>query len=139
MEKQFLILEIDNEKYGIDIINIQEICHYQPITTIPKANKNIKGVINFRGTIIPIVNTRKYFSIEGETMEDDRTRIIILTIDNKLLGLLSDEASKIIKLEEENIEPVSKSIACHNSIKLIGKHDNDLISIINIESLKELL
>lgn len=135
MEKQFVIFKINNEEYGVDIINIQEICRYQKITAMPQSTKDIKGIINYRGSVISVIDIRERFKLGGETIKTPATRIIILLLNDKRVGLLVDEASQTLKIDDTNIENVPNAIEADAGVRSIGKVGDRLISLIDVNNL----
>ena len=89
--KQYIVVQIGNEKYGIDIGYIDNIVRMQKITRVPKAQVYFKGIINLRGEIVPVMSIRTKMELEDDVITN-KTRIIILKIEDKgLLGVMVDE------------------------------------------------
>lgn len=132
--KQYIVVKIGNEQYGIDIQYIDNIVRMQKITRVPKAQSYFKGVINLRGEIVPVMSLRSRFHLEPD-MYTNSTRIIILKLEAQYaVGIIVDEVKEVITLEEEMIEKVAHNTGDDNSIYLtgVGKHEDNLISILNI-------
>lgn len=134
-EKQYVVFRINSEEFGIDIINIQEIYRYQQITNLPQTAEHIEGVINYRGNIIPIMDIRKKFNLGGESIVTDDTRIIIILMDEQKMGLLVDEVSQTVKIDEANIDPVPNIMNEGSDVTHVGKIGDRLVSLINIETM----
>jgi purine-binding chemotaxis protein CheW len=132
--RQLVTFCLGRETYGIDIFKIQEVIHLQRISSIPNAPKFVEGVIEVRNQVIPVVNLKKRLGILEKG--GDKSRIVILDIDEQLLGVIVDDISKVIKIESENYEilPVTvmgeKENAC---ITCLAKTDDGLIIIISPE------
>jgi purine-binding chemotaxis protein CheW len=107
MENRFLSFRIDKEDYGISIKNIIEIIELQKVIEIPDMPNYIKGVINLRGNVIPVMDLRLKFKIE-EKSYDDRTCIIIISVNNYRVGLIVDRVEEVLEIQPENIEPSPK-------------------------------
>lgn len=134
---QYIVIKVDNEQYGIDIKYIDNIVRMQKITRVPKAQHYFKGVINLRGEVIPVMDLRVKFDME-EIEETKDTRIIILKPDKQsTVGIIVDAVREVVSLKETDMEKVTTNAADSRTqyISVIGKHENELISIINIISL----
>lgn len=104
---QYLIFSVDDEYFGIDINYVIEIISMEPITKVPDLPEYIKGVINLRGLIVPVMDVSLKF--EKSTGEyTDRTCIIVVEIDNIHMGLIIDEVLEVINIEGEEIMPLPK-------------------------------
>jgi purine-binding chemotaxis protein CheW len=103
-EGKFLTFRIEKEEYGIEIRHVTEIIGIQNITDLPDMPDYVKGVINLRGKVIPIIDVRLRFSIT-EREHDERTCIIVVNIDDTAVGLIVDQVSEVIDIAETNIEP----------------------------------
>ncbi|WP_085314245.1 chemotaxis protein CheW [Derxia lacustris] len=101
---EFLTFRLGQEEYGIDILKVQEIRGYEQPTRIANAPDFIKGVINLRGTIVPIVDMRLKFNV-GEANYDAFTVVIILNIANRVVGIVVDSVSDVLTLEQNQIRP----------------------------------
>lgn len=133
--KQYIVIRINNEFFGIDIMNVDSIVKIQQITRVPKSQDYFIGVINLRGEIVPVMSLRKRFRVE-EVPDDSATRIIILKLDQNLVGIKVDMVRDVVALEETDIE--KNNIVTENNgqmfIKAVGKHDDELISILGLHS-----
>lgn len=132
--KQFIVVNIKNEQYGIDIQYIDNIVKMQKITRVPKAQSYFKGVINLRGEIIPVMSIRNKFGLEDDEITD-KTRIIILKPEQQeSIGIIVDLVKEVVSLNSDNIEKLSQDINDENSKYIIGigKNQDSLISLLNI-------
>src|ERR1035437_8111507 len=98
---EYLTFRLDREEYGIDILKVQEIRGYEPPTRIANAPPFIKGVVNLRGTIVPIVDMRLKFSC-GNAKYDTFTVVIILNLHQRIVGIVVDSVSDVMQLAPEN-------------------------------------
>lgn len=103
--KQYVILQLGEESYGVDIQSVQGIEKIVPIARVPQAPKCVEGVMNLRGEIIPVMSLRTRFDIEPKKY-DDNTRIIIIMIEESQVGLVVDEVKEVIELHDDEIESV---------------------------------
>lgn len=132
---QYIIATIGNEQFGIDIRYIDNIVRMQRITRVPKAQKYFKGVINLRGVVIPVMSLRIKFGLE-EIENTNNTRIIIIKPDKVTpLGIIVDSVREVLTIEESEMDKPDNSDARMQHIGAIGKHGDELISILNIPSL----
>jgi len=108
MRGRFITFAVDREMYGIEIKYVTEIVGIQPINGLPETPDHIKGVINLRGNIIPVVDMRLKF--KKEPMEyNDRTCIIVINTEEIAAGLIVDEVAEVIAIEDEDISPPPSS------------------------------
>ena len=132
---QYIVIQLGDEQYGIDIKFISNIVRMQKITRVPKVTNYIRGVINLRGEVIPIISLRLKMGLQ----EDDitkKTRIIILKMDqHESIGILVDEVKEVVTLDEEHIEKVSYDKDDKSKfLSGVGKYDEKLISLLDINS-----
>ena len=135
--KQYIVVQIGNEKYGIDINYIDNIVRMQKITRVPKAQSYFSGVINLRGEIVPVMSIRKKMGLSADQITD-ASRIIILKVEEKgALGIIVDEVREVITLNASEIDNAninSRSVK-DSFINGIGKHNNELISLFEISAI----
>lgn len=101
---EFLTFRIGSEEYGIDILRVQEIRSYEGPTRIANAPDFIKGVVNLRGVIVPIVDLRIKFAL-GEPAYDEFTVVIVLNVANRVVGVVVDSVSDVLELRQNQIRP----------------------------------
>jgi len=106
-EDKFLTFFLGQEEYGIEIRNVIEIIGIQNITEVPDMPSYLKGVINLRGKVIPVVDVRLRFGME-ERSYDDRTCIIVINVDNQSVGLIVDRVSEVLDIPKSQVEPPPK-------------------------------
>lgn len=136
---EFLAFTLGAEEYGIDIHKVQEIRGYEQVTRIANAPDFIKGVINLRGIIIPVVDMRIKFKL-GEPVYDQFTVVIILNIGGRVMGMVVDSVSDVTTLAAEEIKPapeMASGVASFNSAYLIGLGivDERMLILIDIDRL----
>jgi purine-binding chemotaxis protein CheW len=102
--REFLTFRLGKEEYGCDILKVQEIRGYENPTRIANAPEFIKGVVNLRGTIVPIIDMRIKFNV-GEVKYDTFTVVIILNIANRVVGMVVDSVSDVLQMESQQIRP----------------------------------
>ena len=135
--KQYIVVKIDNEQYGIDIGYVDNIVRMQRITRVPKAQGYFEGVINLRGEVIPVMSMRKKFCLDDDVLTG-KTRIIILKTDQQaLIGVQVDEVKEVVTLSESEVEKITydkKQEDNNTFLSGIGKHDGELISLLDINT-----
>ncbi|MHB9003637.1 MAG: chemotaxis protein CheW, partial [Coriobacteriia bacterium] len=102
-----LTFTLDGEEYGLDILKVQEIIGIMPITRVPRTPEFVRGVINLRGKVIPVVDLRTKFGM-GAALDTDRTCIVVVQVSGKngytVMGTVVDEVSEVIDIAEDEIE-----------------------------------
>jgi purine-binding chemotaxis protein CheW len=125
--------QLGNEEYGVEIASVQEIIRATDITPVPGAPSHVRGVINLRGKIIPVVDLRTRFALPlAETT--DAQRIIVVELKDKRIGMLVDSVSQVIKISSGVVEamPEEATNVDENFIKGVGKLDGRLIIILDL-------
>lgn len=132
--KQYIVVQIGNEKYGIDINFIDNIVRMCKITRVPKVQSYFKGVMNLRGEIVPVMSIRKKMRLPDDVITD-ASRIIIIKLEEKgSIGIIVDEVREVITL---NMAEVEKTTAKDSFINGIGKNGEELISLFEISAIVE--
>jgi purine-binding chemotaxis protein CheW len=138
MEKDIQVVgfRIGNETYGVRIAAVREIVRVPEITAVPSAPDIIEGVINLRGKIIPVMDLRKRFG-QVYTHADKKNRILVVEIDNKLVGLIVNAASEVLKIPPADIELPAAVFAEGESgyVTGVGKLKGRLIILLDISKL----
>lgn len=134
LEKQYVIFKLENEAYGVDIMNVKEITEYKESVKVPNTPKFVDGIINLRGDITPIINLRKRFNLENICANSD-TRVIVISIKNRQVGFIVDEASQVLRINDENIEPAPELVAGIDKkyITGVGKLDDKIVLLLDLE------
>ena len=130
--KQYIVVKLDNEQYGIDISFIDNIVRMQQITRVPKAQSYFAGVINLRGEIIPVMCLRTKFGLPDKEYTNATRIIIVKPESNAKIGVLVDEVREVVSLDEDNIEKTVYEEQGNNLIG-VGKYNDTLISLLNIQ------
>jgi len=133
---EFLTFTLGAEEYGIDILKVQEIRGYDAVTVIANTPKFIKGVINLRGIIVPIVDMRIKFNLENVTY-DQLTVVIILNLASRVVGMVVDGVSDVIALTPEQIKIAPQFGATLDTQYLmgLGTVDERMLILVDIEKL----
>ncbi|KQN70452.1 MULTISPECIES: chemotaxis protein CheW [Duganella] len=133
---EYLAFKLGTEEYGIDILKVQEIRGYEAVTRIANAPEFIKGVINLRGIIIPVVDMRIKFNL-GEPIYDQFTVVIILNINGRIVGMVVDSVSDVTTLTPEQVKPAPEMGTAFSSDYMIGLGtiDERMLILVNIDKL----
>lgn len=133
---EFLTFTLGQEEYGIDILKVQEIRGYDAVTAIANTPAFIKGVVNLRGTIVPIVDLRIKFNL-GRAEYNQFTVVIILNLGQRVLGAVVDSVSDVITLEADQIRPTPEFDSALDTqyILGLGTVGENMIILIDIEKL----
>ncbi|SFP91533.1 purine-binding chemotaxis protein CheW [Lachnospiraceae bacterium XBB1006] len=133
-KKQYIVVKIGSEQYGIDISYIDNIVRMQSITRVPKAQEYFNGIINLRGEVLPVMSIRKRMGLQEDEFNNN-TRIIILKIEDRGgLGIIVDQVKEVVELgpnEIDNYSPETKDER-GDFIRGIGKNNNQLISLLDL-------
>ncbi len=136
--KQYLTFKLSDEVYALDIAKVREVLDFTAITKVPRTPGFMRGVINLRGTVVPVVDLRLKFAMT-RTEKTVNTCIIIteVNVDNEtaVLGILSDSVQEVMDLDPSQIEPAPKIGARLNTefIKGMGKHDDAFLILLDID------
>lgn len=135
--KKYLVFKLEEDEFGIEIGKISTIIEKDmEITRVPKQPAFLKGVINLRGEIIPVISLRLKFGLSDDVYNED-TRIIILKLDDLSIGLIVDSVAEVVELDDETTESVS-NIAGEKSLKYltgVGKADGRIITLLDLEKI----
>ncbi|NLT13235.1 MAG: purine-binding chemotaxis protein CheW [Clostridiales bacterium] len=133
---RFLAFMIGNEAYGIEIKYVTEIIGIQSITEMPEMPSYVKGIINLRGRIIPLIDVRLRFGKEPRDY-DDRTCVIVVGFNGFSYGLIVDSVYEVLSIPDEEMSPLPEVNATTNNkfIKSIGKTSSGIVLVVDCEKL----
>ncbi len=133
---QLVTFRIGEEEFGVDILAVQEIIRLMQITMVPRAPEFIEGVINLRGKVSPVINMRTRFNKAAHT-PDSNTRIVVMELEQKIVGFLVDGVSEVLRIPESTVEDPPPVVAGIGSeyIRGIGKLDNRLLILLDLDHL----
>lgn len=133
---QFIVITMGEEQFGIDIRYVDNIVRMQRMTRIPKVPAYLKGVINLRGEVMPVMSIRLKMGLQEDEITKS-TRIIILKLEQEgYVGIIVDEVKEVVTLEEEEIERIDQTGKNNKQtfINGVGKHNGQLISLLDLNS-----
>ncbi len=133
-DQQFLTFNLAEEFYGVDILKVQEIKGYTNVTKIPNTPDYLKGVLNLRGTIVPIVDLRLKFGM-GVTEPTSFTVVVVVNVRNRVMGFLVDAVSDVLDLNAKDIQPPPQ---LGNTVDItfvagIGNSNDHLVTLLDID------
>ena len=132
-DKKLIIFRIEEEEYAVSIQNVGSIEKIEAITRVPGAADFVKGVINLRGVITPVIDLKQRFH-QRETIFTEQSRIIIIHVDDITVGFIVDEANDVIDVNDELIEEAPEVVGSHNIEYISGvvKLDNRLLILLEL-------
>ena len=136
--QQFIVFKLNDQLYGLSILNVEIIERIKSIMRVPKAPNCVKGVMNLRGEIIPVISLRNQFHLE-EKAYTEKTRIIIVKLEDAMVGLIVDEVKEVIEIKSDQIEVVQniqgKMKTSH--ILGVGKVEKNIVTLLNLTNIIE--
>ncbi|MBT8763122.1 chemotaxis protein CheW [Desulfohalobiaceae bacterium Ax17] len=133
---QLVTFRIGEEEFGVDILRVQEIIRMLEITRVPNAPDFVEGVINLRGKVIPIIDLRKRFGLTVKD-HDKHTRIIVVEINDMVVGFVVDAVSEVLRIPADIVEPPPPVVAGVDSeyISGVGKLEDRLLILLDLNRL----
>ena len=132
--KQLISFTVGAEEYGLELLQVKEVIRMRPITWLPKAPLCVKGIINLRGDIIPIVDLRERFGLQHQR-QTAKTRVIVVEVEGQPVGMVVDSASQVVRVptDQFNPPPTAMGEGSRDFITAVGKTDDRLIIMIDVE------
>jgi purine-binding chemotaxis protein CheW len=134
---QWVTFKLDEEIYGINVMQVQEVLRLPEIAPVPGAPSYVMGIINLRGNVVTVIDTRKRFGLP-QIEPDDSTRIVITEVDNQVIGILVDSVAEVVNLRSSEIETTPNLGEDNESAKYIqGVHskDEEILILIDVNKL----
>lgn len=133
---QFVSFVLAGEEYGVPILSVQEIIRYETLTRVPQSPEFVDGVLNLRGQVIPVVNLRRKFGLNEQEV-DRATRIIVVEVKDRIVGIVVDEVSEVLIVNQEDVAPPPPMGAQVQSeyISGMGKINETLIILLDIDKI----
>lgn len=133
---QLVTFRLGNEEFSLDILRVQEIIRHMELTRVPRTPDFVEGVINLRGRVIPVLDLRKRFGLPADERTNE-TRIIVVDVDNRTVGLKVDAVSEVLRLPADTVEPPPTIVTGAESdyIKGVGKLEGRLIILLDVSKI----
>lgn len=135
-EIQLVIFKLGREEYGVSILQVQEIKRITEITRVPHTPDYIKGVINLRGSVLPVIDLKKRLNLPQQAPTED-TRIIIVKVEELSIGMVVDAVSEVLTISQQHVdspEVVAGSVSA-NYLSGVGKLEDRLLILLNLEAI----
>jgi purine-binding chemotaxis protein CheW len=134
--RQFISFSVGEEEYGLELLRVKEVIRIREITWLPKAPSFVKGIINLRGDVIPIIALREKFGLEARE-NTAATRVIVVEMDGRLMGMVVDSASQVVRIPADQIEPPPPVLGglSQEFITGVGKLDDKLVILLNVDAI----
>jgi len=134
--KQYITFTLDKEKYGLDVMEINSIERMSVITRVPKSEDFVMGVINLRGDIIPIINTRKKMGLPSKSY-DEQTRIIVVRVQDYCIGIIVDNVLEVLDVSEDDIQERKEIFEERKDEWIAGviKMESEIVLILDLKKL----
>ena len=132
---QLVTFELAAEEYGVDVLAVREIIRVPAITKMPNAPAFLDGIINLRGTVVPIVSLRRRFNL-SEQEQDRRSRILVMEVASGLTGFVVDAVAEVIRISESEIQPppsLAQHGAAQDCITGVVNHNDRLLIVLDLD------
>jgi purine-binding chemotaxis protein CheW len=131
---QLISFMVGAEEYGLEILRVKEVIRVREITRLPRSPSFVKGIINLRGDVIPIIDLRDKFGLSAQE-QTAMTRVIVVDVEGKLIGMVVDSASQVVRVPAAQIDPPPPVVGGLSAryVKGVGKLDDRLIILLNID------
>jgi purine-binding chemotaxis protein CheW len=134
--RQFISFSIGEEEYGLELLRVKEVIRVREITWLPKAPSFVKGIINLRGDVIPIIDLRDRFGLEAKE-STAMTRVIVVEVEGRMIGMVVDSASQVVRIPADQIDPPPPMLGGFSQefITGVGKLDDKLVILLNTDAI----
>ena len=133
---QWVTFQLDRETYGINVMQVQEVLRYTEIAPVPGAPDYVLGIINLRGTVVTVIDTRSRFGLQPAEVSDN-SRIVIIEAEKQVIGILVDSVAEVVYLRASEID-VAPSVGTEESAKFIqgvSNRDGELLILVDLNKL----
>jgi purine-binding chemotaxis protein CheW len=133
---QWVTFKLDTETYGINVMQVQEVLRYNEIAPVPGAPSYVLGIINLRGNVVTVIDTRSRFGLEPSDITDN-TRIVIIEAEKQVIGILVDSVAEVVYLKASEID-VAPNVGNEDSAKFIqgvSNRDGELLILVDLDQL----
>ena len=133
---QWVTFKLDNETYGINVMRVQEVLRYTEIAPVPGAPSYVLGIINLRGNVVTVIDTRQCFGLMNAEISDN-TRIVIIEADKQVVGIMVDSVAEVVYLRQSEIE-TAPNVGNEESAKFIQgvcNKNNELLILVELDKM----
>jgi purine-binding chemotaxis protein CheW len=133
---QWVTFKLDNETYGINVMRVQEVLRYTEIAPVPGAPSYVLGIINLRGNVVTVIDTRQRFGLNNGEISDN-TRIVIIEADKQVVGIMVDSVAEVVYLRQSEIE-TAPNVGNEESAKFIQgvcNKNNELLILVELDKM----
>ncbi|WP_115719173.1 chemotaxis protein CheW [Gallaecimonas mangrovi] len=133
---QWVTFQLDNETYGINVMQVQEVLRYSEIAPVPGAPDYVLGIINLRGNVVTVIDTRARFGLASSEVSD-QSRIVIIEAEKEVIGILVDAVAEVVYLKRSEIE-VAPNVGTEESAKFIqgvSNRDGELLILVDLNKM----
>ncbi len=133
---RWVTFRLENEKYGIDVMQVQEVLRITEIAPVPGAPSYVLGIINLRGNVVTVIDTRSRFGL-ASVKTDDSSRVVIIESEDQVVGILVDSVAEVVDLQPSEIE-TAPNVGTEESAKFIqgvASHDGELLILVDLNKL----
>ncbi len=132
--QQLISFTVGEEEYGLELLRVKEVIRMRRITWLPKAPSCVKGIINLRGDVIPIVDLRERFGLQAQE-QTAVTRVIVVEVEGRLVGMVVDSASQVVRIPADQFDPPPTVMGevSRDFITAVGKMGEKLIIMIDVD------
>ncbi|MDX9673543.1 MULTISPECIES: chemotaxis protein CheW [unclassified Pseudomonas] len=133
---QWVTFKLDNETYGINVMRVQEVLRYTEIAPVPGAPSYVLGIINLRGNVVTVIDTRQRFGLNNAEISDN-TRIVIIEADKQVVGIMVDSVAEVVYLRQSEIE-TAPNVGNEESAKFIQgvcNKNNELLILVELDKM----
>ena len=134
---QWVTFKLDEETYGINVMQVQEVLRLTEIAPVPGAPDYVMGIVNLRGNVVTVIDTRKRFGL-FQKEADDATRIVIVEVDNQVIGMLVDSVAEVVNIAASEIE-TSPNLGDDNEnskyIQGVHSRDDEILILVDVNKM----
>ena len=133
---QWVTFRLENETYGVNVMQVQEVLRYSDIAPVPGAPSYVLGIINLRGNVVTVIDTRARFGLMPDEITDN-TRVVIIESNKQVIGILVDSVAQVVYMKASEIEP-APNVGTDDSAKFIRgvcNRDNELLILVDLDKL----
>ncbi len=133
---QWVTFRLDNETYGINVMQVQEVLRYSEIAPVPGAPSYVLGIINLRGNVVTVIDTRQRFGLEPAEIGDN-TRVVIIEVDKQVIGILVDSVAEVVYLRQSEME-TAPNVGNKDAAKFIQgvcNKNGELLILVELEKM----